>query len=335
MAAAPPLVLGAPGGDGVTEAVVLPDRGMMLLSAKGRLDGREFDLIDGPDAAEAARRMTGQGDDAFGNLSFSFGGAVLLPFANRITGAVPGARVPLARNWGGKAPGAARYAMHGLILDAGAEALDAPSPLAVAGQVAAGDFGGRWPSTARVTVAWSLADGGLDLSVVTENLGDVPLPLGVGWHPWFRLPSGDRRQARLTVPARLRTEVFDYEAVLPTGRLLPVERTAYDFRDGRPLGDLYLDDCFTDLERDADGAVAVEIADPKAGLGVRLTTRSPLVKAVQVYAPPDRAVVVVEPQFNLADPFSDVWPAGADTGMATLAPGEHADYRVRLQILRP
>ena len=38
----------------------------------------------------------------------------------------------------------------------------------------------------------------------------------------------------------------------------------------------------------------------------------------------------MEPQFNLADPYSAVWPVGADTGMQRLAPGAHAIYEVRV-----
>ena len=54
-------------------------------------------------------------------------------------------------------------------------------------------------------------------------------------------------------------------------------------------------------------------------------------KAVQIYAPPDQAFVVVEPQFNLADPYSDVWPAGTDTGMARLLPGAELAYEARVE----
>ena len=49
-------------------------------------------------------------------------------------------------------------------------------------------------------------------------------------------------------------------------------------------------------------------------------TGSPAVKAIQVYAPTDQAFVVVEPQFNLADPYGAGWPPGLDTGMARVTP---------------
>ena len=56
--------------------------------------------------------------------------------------------------------------------------------------------------------------------------------------------------------------------------------------------------------------------------------------AFQVYAPPDRDVVVVEPQYNRADPFSPLW-RGADTGMAVLRQGERTTYAARLELFAP
>jgi galactose mutarotase-like enzyme len=167
--------------------------------------------------------------------------------------------------------------------------------------------------------------------VTARNVGSDAAPLGLGFHPYFNLPSGERRQARLRLPARLRAEVDDYDQVLPTGVLSEVAGGPFDFNgeSGAPLAGTYLDDCFTDLARE-DGEVVVEVLDPAAGVGLRITSPTPQVKAVQVYAPPDKAFVVVEPQFNLADPFSPVWPVGVDTGVAVLKPGEELPYEVRV-----
>ncbi|MDB5448454.1 MAG: putative galactose mutarotase [Phenylobacterium sp.] len=330
-------------GAAFVSAQVLPGRGLMLLQARLRLpSGEEVDGLVAPPAREAARELDGGPDDFAGNKAFSFGGALLAPYANRITGrpvagareieaTVDGRTLRLPRNWGGKAAGAREYAMHGLILDAQVP-FEQPSPDRVTGRLEAGDFGGRWPSRTQMAFDWRLAAGGLELTVTVRNSGAEPLPFGLGWHPYFALPSGDRRQARLRLPAAARTEVDNYDEVLPTGRVLPVAGGAYDFNagEGRPLGELYLDDCFTDLVREAGRAV-VEILDPAAAVGLRISSPTPQVKAVQVYAPPDKPFVVVEPQFNLADPYSDVWPGGRDTGMARLEPGESLTYAVRVE----
>jgi len=328
-------------GPAFLEAQVLPGRGMMLLQARLRLpSGEVVDAIAAPDAQAAAAKLDGGPEDFAGDKSFSFGGAILAPFANRIRGrVVAGAReieatvaghaVRLPRNWGGKAKGAEQYAMHGLILAAPVPwRQDAPDQ--VTGRLEAGDFGGRWPGRAALDFAWRLADGALTLQVTAENLGDEALPMGIGWHPYFALPSGARAQARLRVPASSRVLVNNYDEVLPTGGLGATAQSDFDFNapDGRPLEARYLDDCFTDLWREAGEAVA-EIRDPAANLGLRIASPSPQVTAFQVFAPPDKAFVVVEPQFNLADPFGAEW-GGRDTGMAMIAPSGAVAYEARV-----
>ncbi|MFN3583092.1 aldose 1-epimerase [Phenylobacterium sp.] len=331
-----------PGRSGFVEATILPGRGMMLLQARVRRPpGDILDALFAPPVEEAARRLDGGPDDFAGNQAFLFGGAILAPFANRIRGRplretreieahVDGRRVRLPRNWGGKAPGAEEYAMHGLILDA-AVPFEQPGPERVTGRLEAGDFGGRWPSQTELAFDWRLNDGALSLRIEAVNVGAEVLPMGIGWHPYFALPSGDRRQARLRLAAALRAEVNDYDEVLPTGRLQRTRGSVYDFggETGAALGDLHIDDCFTGLRREG-GRASVEVHDPAGGLGFRIDTPSPAVKAVQVFAPPDRPFVALEPQFNLADPFGEVWPAEVDTGMARLPPGGRTSYEVRL-----
>ena len=328
-------------GPAFLEASVLPGRGMMLLQAKLRLpSGQVVDAIAAPEPHAAARVLDGGPEDFAGDKSFSFGGAILAPYANRIRGRpVEGAReietevagrtVRLPRNWGGKAAGAEQYAMHGLILDARVPWRQA-APSRVTGRLEAADFGGRWPGRAALDFDWRLERGGLSLRVSAANIGTGPLPMGLGWHPYFALPSGERRQARLWMPARSRTVVGNYDEVLPTGEIEAVAGGPYDFRasGGRALGETYLDDCFTDLERAAGNAMA-EIRDPASGFGLRLASASPQVRAMQVYAPPDKAFIVVEPQFNLADPYGPEW-RGRDTGMALIPPGGSVAYDARL-----
>ena len=328
--------LSAAGGQApcFVNATIARSRGMLLLQARVRLaDGRLFDLLTTPDEP-----AFGGPDDFNGNVSFSLGGAILLPYANRITGKpvegrrietqVLGQTVRLPMNWGGKAPGARRYAMHGLMLDAPFEMVE-QDDAHVRGVFHAGDFGGCWLSRTDVAVEYRLTPGALTLTVEAMNVGDELLPMSIGWHPWFNLPSGDRAQARLRLPASARTAVNDYDEVLPTGEVAPLAGTPYDFSQGRELGDLYLDDCFVGLTGDT-----AEVVDPAGGLGLRIGADVPPVTAFQVYAPPNKAFVVVEPQYNRADPFSPVW-RGEDTGMVILRPGERTIYSATVALYSP
>jgi aldose 1-epimerase len=325
-------------GDGIVEAAIAPGRGMMLLQASARVGGRGFDLLDTPPLQDLATRLGGPGDFA-GNAAFSFGGAILFPYANRIRGRplpdrqieveVAGRLVRLPMNWGGTAPGAERYAMHGLILDLEVDDWEQPRPDVVHGQLRNHDFGGRWPSRADLDFTWRLAAGRLELEMLVANVGEEAMPVGIGWHPWFRIQSGDRAAARLRAPASHRVVVNNYDEVLPTGELQAIGSSPYDVAQpaGLRLGGQYLDDCFVGLARDDAGAVVVELLDAASGLRLAISSPSSDVQAVQVYAPPDRPVVVIEPQFNWGDPFGQVWGEATGKGMVLLQPGDRVSYR--------
>jgi galactose mutarotase-like enzyme len=325
---------------------------MTTLQIRAHLPERgETDLLATPPLAEARAILEGDGPDFPGNKSYSLGGAILLPYANRIPGALSpdgktveteilGRPVRLPANAQAKKPGGQRYAMHGLILASRVDGMHRRTTEdedAVQATLDAGDFRQHWRSRTEISFENVLRSDSFTLSVTARNVGDEPLPLGIGWHPYFLLPSGHRAQARLRLPARRRTEVDDYANVLPTGRILPVAGTPYDFTapGGRALGDLYLDDCFTDLERSPGGEAIAEVVDPEAAYGLRVIAVSPHIRAIQVYAPPEKGFVVIEPQFNLADPFGPEWGPDVDTGMVLLEPGGSVTYSARLELFVP
>lgn len=336
-----------PGSPQLLYVDIAPGRGMLLLQARLRLaSGEETDLFASPPLEEIPGRLDGGPDDFAGSASFSLGGAVLYPFANRILGPwgpdrtilakVLGQQVSLPRNWGGKALGARQYAMHGLILDKAFGRLTQRENGGVAvlrGEYDAGDFAGQWLSSSSIAIEIAIAPDALSLTVQARNVGAEAMPVGIGWHPYFALPSGQREQACVHIPAGSRLEVDNYDEVVPTGRILAVGKTPYDLsaHGGAPLGEAYFDDCFVDLERGADGTLVCTIEDPAAGHGLRISTASPQVKAVQLYAPPEKAHAALEPQFNWPDPFGEEWAAEQDTGMAVLAPGEQTTYHVRVE----
>ena len=321
----------------------------MTLQIKAHLPGRgETDLLHAP-SLENARAAFAVPEDFAGNTSFLLGGAILLPYANRIRGKlspdrrtiateIPGGTVHLPANGGHWKPDGELYAIHGLMLAARMDHVQRSTTEEEDRATAllhAGDFGGRWLSQTDVRCGNVLRSDSFTLTVTATNAGTTTLPMGIGWHPYFTLPSGRRDQARLHLPAHHRVLVNDDG--LPTGRIVPVAGTPFDFSTpgGRPLGALPLDDCFVDLERSAEGEIAAELIDPAAAYGLRIVATSPAIKAVQVYGPPDAAFLAVEPQLNWADPFGAQWGAEADTGMALLDPGASVVYSVRVELFVP
>jgi len=331
---------------------VLPGRGMNIYQLKAYLPGKgAVNLFESPPLEEAKERMSGGPDDFYGNESFRMGGAILVPYANRIRGkflpeekaiqtVVLGQNVKLPANWKGKNQGAEWHAMHGLILDRPMDKVTSdagPQEAYVIGTLDAGDFQGHWLSRTNLTIRATLKQDSFGFIVDARNNGNEPLPMGIGWHPYFVLPSGNRKQAKLAIPAGERAMVDNYDNVFPTGKLVPVKNTPYDFSvsGGAPLGDLFLDDCFVKLRKNAEGQSVAEIIDPEAKYGIRIRSLSPEISAIQVYAPVDKSFVALEPQFNRADPFSPVWGAKGNTGMVTLQPGQTVTYSVRLELFVP
>jgi galactose mutarotase-like enzyme len=277
------------------------------------------------------------------------GAAFLAPYPNRIRGklsadgktittAWQGHTLTLPANNIGKNPGAERHAMHGLILKAKTEDLRVskiPGGEQVTGVIHAGDFGGHWLSKTDLTVTVTLSAEAVDLSIVAHNVGGEAEPIAIGWHPYLNLPSGDRAQARLRIPASTVAQVDNYDNVFPTGKLLPVEGTRFDLRapGGKPLDKEYFDDNWSHLDWKA-GAVTVQVIDPAAHYGVKIEGLSPQIRTIQVYAPPTKSFVAVEHQYNFADPFGKEW-GSTDTGMVTLKPGQSTRWHVRLRVFVP
>jgi len=330
---------------------VLPGRGMNVFQITANVPGKgEIPIFYAPTLEEAAAKLSGGPDDQNGNASFSFGGAFLVPYPNRIIGTLSadgksimakwhGKTLTLPANWHNSAdPTKNRHAMHGLILASQTQDVQTQSIAdgqTLTGVIHAGDFGGHWLSQTDLSFAISLTGGAVDATIVAKNIGKEDEPMALGWHPYFAIPSGDRKQARLHVPALQVAAINNYEDVFPTGDLQPVKGTKYDFTavGGKALDDIYLDDNWSKLQR-TKGAVDVTLADPASNYGIHVLGLSPEIRTVQVYAPPTKQFTAIEEQFNFGDPFGKEW-GSVNTGMVTLKPGSSVEWHVRLALFQP
>ena len=332
------------------QATVLPGRGMAVLQIRAFLPGKgEIDVLNAPPLPEAQKLLNG-GDDDWGTQVFKIGGAILLPFANRIRGTVSsdgktitaevaGKTVTLPANWGGEKPGAERHAIHGLMRRSKFTHVisrNGAQDSAITASLHAGNFDGHWLSDTDVDVETSLSHDAFDITVTAKNVGNGVLPMGIGWHPYFLLPSGDREQVRLHLPSEMRAIMNNYDDSFTTGRRVSVKGTPYDFSatGGVALGSQYLDDNFSNLNYGANKTTVSEIIDPAAKYGLRLITMSPHITSIQVYAPTNKNFVAIEPQFNLPDPYNKNW-GNVDTGMVMLQPGQSVTWHVRLELFTP
>lgn len=170
-----------------------------------------------------------------------------------------------------------------------------------------------YPWTLDVRVRYAVGPDGLTVTQTATNRAGPPAPFAAGAHPYLTAGAGPCDGWELTLPAATRV-LADPERKLPTGTE-PVAGTAYDFRPGRPIGDLVVDHAFTDLE----GPLVVTLRGPEAAVELWADAAYGW---VMVYTGDDNAEgtrrrsVAVEPMTAPADAFN------SGDGLRMLAPGE-------------
>ncbi len=332
-----------------TSVTVLPGRGMTVLQITANFPGKgNVDVLASPNLADAATILN-EDDSEVGAKAWSLGSAFLVPYPNRIRGKLSADSKTLTTEWEGhkltlpannlgKLPTAERHAMHGLIVKSKTDDVsvkEIPGGQEMTGIMHCSDFGGHWLSKTDLVFTITLTADAVDATVVAKNVGGEAEPIAIAWHPYFNLPSGDRTQVKLHIPAEKMAEVDGYDNVFPTGKVIPVEGTRYDLRTpgGKTLGTEFFDDNWSHIDW-SKGAATVELVDPAAHYGVKIEGLSKEIKAIQVYAPPAKQFVAVEHQYNFGDPFGKEW-GKIDTGMVTLKPGESTKWHVRIKVFVP
>jgi aldose 1-epimerase len=175
-----------------------------------------------------------------------------------------------------------------------------------------------YPFSLRLRNAYRLDAAGLTVTTTATNLGDQPLPYGLGFHPYLTVGSDQVDADLLTVPAQTWLQADDRG--LPTGSA-PVDGSAYDFRQQRSIAQQVLDTAYTDLLRDSDGRAAVTLAAPGGRRSVSLWMDEKF-PYLQVFtgdtlpASDRRRGLAVEPMTCGPDAFN----TGA--GLVTIAPRE-------------
>lgn len=133
-----------------------------------------------------------------------------------------------------------------------------------------------YPGNLKTSVTYRLKDNELHISFKAST--DRTTVVNLTNHSYFKLDneeSIDSYQLQLSCPDYLET----LDNLLPTGKLLPVKGTKYDFLNEKPIGKKRLDTTFViDLKTN----VAVKLTSKISGIGMEVTTNQP---AVVVYTP--------------------------------------------------
>ena len=160
------------------------------------------------------------------------------------------------------------------------------------------------------------------------------MPVGIGWMPYFNIPSHDRANATLTMPSNTRLET-DKNTGLPTGRMASVNGTPLDFASARGtrLGSVAIDATFDHLTPGilSNGPIA-ELRDTTFGYGLRILPVSANIRGLRVFAPADKSWVSIGPETNYDDALGPEWDTAEGSGIKTLQPGDTLQYKVRLEL---
>ncbi|RPI57743.1 MAG: aldose 1-epimerase, partial [Acidobacteria bacterium] len=137
----------------------------------------------------------------------------------------------------------------------------------------------QFPFAHTIEMTHSLRDGVLEVRTRIDNLSVEPMPVAIGFHPFFQLTDSSRDDWTLSVAARTHWPLTD--AKMPAGTTQPIERFFAD-PSAIELAPRDLDDVFSDLVRDADGQATMTLRGKAQRLDVALGANY---RAVVIYAP--------------------------------------------------
>jgi aldose 1-epimerase len=278
---------------------VVPVKGANLLdlyfSGKNILDG-----YDTPEALEAAK---------WGKS------ALLFPFPNRLDRG--------RYKWLGKRyefplnNAATENAIHGFVRDEAFEVEYVFLSKDHASIMCSFDYEGQrpyYPFPFSLDVEFMLFnDGRFTFEVTCLNRHREPIPVGFGWHPYFRLAE-KADYHRMHLPACEKVAVN--ERMIPTG-----ERSEFvDFQRKKRVGDTFLDSCF--FNKKTSGAYKMTLEGNGQRVSVKASSRqSPY---FQVFTPPHRDSIALEPMSCNVDAFNN------GQGLVALAPGK--EWKAKMEI---
>ena len=125
----------------------------------------------------------------------------------------------------------------------------------------------QFPFAHTIEMTHRLRDGVLEVATRIDNLSVEPMPVAIGFHPFFQLTDSPRDEWTLSVAARTHWPVS--EAKMPTGVTQPIDKF-FANPAAVQLAPLELDDVFSDLVRDARaGDDVAERQSAAAGRGAR------------------------------------------------------------------
>ena len=164
------------------------------------------------------------------------------------------------------------------------------------------DWLAQFPFPHRIELTYKLTPGVLEVITAVENLATEPMPLAIGFHPYFQLSDAPRDEWEVTIPAK--------DLLVLSPKLIPTgEKKPNPYVKGMKLKSVVLDDVFGGLEANATFKVkgktqTIEVVYGKDySIGV-------------VYAPAGQSFICFEPMTAPTNAFN------TPGSYKTIAPGK-------------
>jgi aldose 1-epimerase len=176
-----------------------------------------------------------------------------------------------------------------------------------------------YPFALSATLTYTLDASGLTNRFAIENIGDKPAPVAAGFHPYFTVGSGQIDTDLLQIEM---ASILDFVDMLPTGKVLPVEGTPFDFREPRPIASMKFNHCYLNPIRNSDGLTHVRLTAPEVDRSVTVWMDAAF-NYVVIYSgdplpePHRRSSLAIEPMTCGSDAFNH-----PEWGLVTLQPEE-------------
>ncbi len=177
------------------------------------------------------------------------------------------------------------------------------------------DLMAQFPFAHVYDVTYRLKEGKLECTTQVSNVGEAPMPVHFGYHPYFR-PDGPRSEWTLGIGAK--THWIPTKALIPTGETEATDKYLPGATKSFALGGTFIDDGFSGFERDAQGLGHIWVKGKTQMIDVAYGREFDY---AIVYAPLDNTLFCIEPQTGPTNAFN-LAHEGKFKGLIVLEPGK-------------
>jgi len=177
-----------------------------------------------------------------------------------------------------------------------------------------------FPFSYKLQLIYILENNGLTVETIIYNLSDRPMPYGDGWHPYISTGT-PVDQLELQIPSKEYLCVDDQQ--IPTGEINPMP----DFVSPRLIGNQSFNQCFVIPEKIPTSSTIIYDRSKNIEIEVWQDTSSGKYNYVQLYIPPDRMSIAIEPMTCAPDAINN------QIGLQYLDPGSvhRMTYGIKLK----